>query len=172
MGATGERIQRLMHEIDKITTKTSEGAQVTADPYADLSIGADITKAMARQPGLLGYYVMLAEVAEARRKKLKYMIHCMYEDLDAKVRSIAAQNDEKLTEPALKNRINRNPKMRALYEKYLIASRTAGLLYGYKEAFRQRGEMLRSIGANRRTEQEQSELQTMTARKKRVLKEG
>lgn len=157
------------HKIDPVTTKTTNGISVTADPTADLGIGADISKAMARQPGLLGYYVMLAETAEARRKKLKYMIHCTYEDLDDKYRKLAAQKDEKLTEPALKNRINRNPNMRTLYEKYLKASHTAGLLYGYKEAFRQRGEMLRSIGANRRTEQEQTELQTMTAKKKRVL---
>ena len=161
----------MSHQIDKITSKTTQGISVTSDPSEDLSVGADINKAMARQPALLGYYVMLAETAEARRKKLKYMIHCTYEDLDKKIRSISAQNDEKLTEPALKNRINRNPAMRALYEKYLKASHTAGMLYGYKEAFRQRGEMLRSIGANRRTEQEQTELQTKKAQAKRVREE-
>ena len=159
------------HTIDTITSKTTQGVAVTADPMTDLAIGPDVTKAMARQPGLLGYYVMLAETAEARRKKLKYRIHCMYEDLDEKYRTLASKKEEKLTEPMLKTRINRNPEMRALYVLYLKASHTAGLLYGYKEAFRQRGEMLRSIGANRRTEQEQTELQTMKAKAKRLREE-
>jgi hypothetical protein len=157
--------------IDKIKTETAAGVKVLLDPGEDLRVGNDISKAMAEQPALFAFYGVLAEEAEAKAKKLKYQIHCKEEDLDKHFRERAIKHEERLTEQALKNRINRHSDMRTLYEQYLTAKRTAGLLVVLKEAFRQRAEILRSIGANKRIEVEQGELQTLKSRAQRALKE-
>ena len=160
----------MSHELEKVTTTYgSRKLKVTMDPGADLKIGADLTKAMADQPGLYAFYASLAEEAEGRAKNIKYQLHCKEEDLDKVFRKKAIASGEKFTESGLKNKVNRHPEMRALYEQYLEARRTAGKLTVLKDAFRQRADMLRSIGANRRSEVEQGEFQTLKQKAKRVL---
>jgi len=156
-------------KIGSVEAVTSVGQPVTLDPDADLIIGTDLTKAMSTQAGLFAFYGILAVEAEARAKKAKYRIHCKAEDLDRVFRKKAAGDKTKITEVALKAKINRHSEMRALYEKSLELKRSFGKLNILKEAFKQRAEMLRSIGANNRAEQQQGELATMKSQARRAM---
>lgn len=158
-------------QLAKQTGLLPDGREVTLDPASDLGIGADLNKAMSEQASTFAFYATMSEEAEARAKRIKFKLHCLEEDLDKVIRSNAHIKEEKLTEAAVKNRINRNSKMRALYEQYIAARRTAGLLTVLKKAFEQRAEMLRSIGANRRAEFEQGQLATLKRKATRALNE-
>lgn len=137
----------------------------------DIDIGPDLTRHMSRQPGLFAYYGGIAEAAYQRSKRLKYEIHCLQEDLDGELRRKAKAKGEKLpTETAIKAKINRHPDVRAKFEEYLEAKRVAGMLAILKDAFKQRADMLRSIGAMQRSELDQSDIATLKRKAKHVSK--
>jgi hypothetical protein len=127
------------------------GDPTPVNPDSHLAIGPDLTEAMMRQPGLFAYYAALAEEEYRRGKRIKFKLHCLKEDLDERFRKEATK---RLTERELSNKINKHPKMRLLYEKYVATMRRAGHLKVIKDAFDQRYHMLQSIGANRRKEQD------------------
>lgn len=157
--------------LPKVVGVLPDGREVTVNPGEDLTVGADLNKAMADQASTFAFYAVLSEEAEAKAKSIKFKIHCLEEDLDKVVRKNAIEHEEKLTEAAVKNKINRHSSMRGLYQQYIDARRTAGLLTVLKKAFEQRAEMLRSIGANRRAEFEQGDMKTLQRKAKRVLSE-
>jgi hypothetical protein len=102
-------------------------------------------------------------------KRLKYEIYCLQEDLDYSIRKKeVAKGGKTPTEGAIKARINRHPDVRAKYDEYLEARRVAGMLKVLAGAFEQRADMLRSIGAMRRRELDQSEITTLKDKAKRV----
>lgn len=142
--------------------RTKAGLLVEVTPDADLKIDVnDLTGEMSRQPGLYAYYAALAEESYRRAKRAKFRIHCLEEDLDKKYRA-----EGKVTETQLRNRINRHPQMRALYQKYIDEKRKSGILSVLKEALSQRKDMLQSIGANRR-DRGQLDLATLKAKARR-----
>jgi hypothetical protein len=139
------------------SVKNGAGQDVLVVPDPDLIIREDITKAMKRQAGTFAYYAGLAEEEYRRGKRLKFKLHCLEEELDARYRKEATK---RVTERALSNKIKRHPEMRALYSKYIATMRRAGHLKVLKDAFEQRYHMLQSIGANTRKELD-AELRTL-----------
>lgn len=140
----------------EVRTKTSSGQEVEVRPDEHLAIDVNnLSHEMMRQPALFAYYATLASESYRTAKQVKFKIHCLREDLDAKYRNAPREKGEKpLTETALKIRINQHPKMRILFKRYVDESRKADILRGLKEAFAQRKDMLQSIGANNRKEME------------------
>ena len=155
--------------VEKVEVQTTSGSKDFINPSADLSIGADVTKAMAHQPGLYSYYGEVTEAALARAERAKWKMQCKRDDLDKKYREQAQESQTKTTEGALESRINRNAEVRALQEKWMEYKHSASRLVRFLEACKQRADMLRSIGAYRRAEFEQSEMQTLQNKKRRVL---
>lgn len=161
-------------EYQRVKAKLPSGWS-EVDPTEDITIAGDLkglalSREMARQASLFGFYAWIAEEAYHEAKNIKYLLHCKREDLDAKIRRLAQESGEKLTEKAIEFRINRHPKMRNLYEQYMATRRRAGLLNAYKEAFRQKGDMLRSIGVNNRNEYDTTEMNTLKEKAHEVLK--
>lgn len=140
------------------------GGDLLVSPNGDLVIDESrLSEEMARQPALYVYYATLAEEEYRRAKRIKFRLHCLHEDLDKKYRS-----EKRTTEKDLSNRIKRNPKMRALYERYVATMHRAGQLKVLKDAFEQRKDMLQSIGANKRKEEE-TEIRTLQRKMKEKL---
>jgi hypothetical protein len=139
----------------KVTLAT--GQEVDVDPNAHLAIGPDLTEEMQRQPALFAYYAGLAEEEYRKGKRLKFRIHCLEEDLDARLRKEATK---RFTERELKTRIKSHPKMRKLYDRYVATMRKAGHLKNIKDAFDQRYHLLQSIGARERAEMD-TDLRTL-----------
>lgn len=152
--------------LPKLGAQTPDKIPVVVNPSPDLEIGADLDAEMGQQPGLFAYYGILAEEAKARAKKVKFRIHCLREDLDARIRA----KGEIRTEKAIEAAINRSPKMRALFKLSMDRQREAGFLAVLAKAFDQRKDMLQSMGANRRKEMAQGEMQTLQQKAREKLK--
>lgn len=135
---------------------------IDVEPNADLVIGPDLTTEMKRQPALYAYYAALAEEEYRRGKRIKYKLHCLEEELDAKYRK---ETTKRVTERELSNRIKRHPKMRALYDKYITTMRRSGHLKKLMDALEQKYHMLQSIGAMTRQELN-TELRTLQRKAK------
>lgn len=130
----------------------------------DVEPGRDIDREMHKQPGHVAYYGMLAAAAYARMKRARYQVHCTREDLELAIRDKAKLKQERITDAAVKARVNRHPTMREAYEAEQDAEAEYERLKVIKEAILVKGEMLRSIGAWRREERGQSEMSTLRAR--------
>lgn len=83
--------------------------------------------------------------AQAHRDGLKLKIEELHAALDQQFRAEAATKDGKTTEAGLAQRIKDDADMRGLRDDHLAASRTSDEWSAMKEAFYQRGYMLREL---------------------------
>jgi hypothetical protein len=94
------------------------------------------------------FYIADAHVrAVAKRDALKLEIEELHAALDRNIREQAAKNEEKTTEAGIQQKIKDDPDMRDLKQQLLNASQKADEWGALKEAFYQRGYMLRELVA-------------------------
>ncbi len=122
--------------------------------WDEIKIGNDLNLEMAMQPSLYAFYGSLLAEAKTEVKRAKARVYCFAEDEDRRLRALFKEEGKRYTEASLKARINRSVKMRQLREEAVEAGRKFGHLLELKEVLKQRAEMLRSIGANRRRDVE------------------
>lgn len=125
------------------------------DALPDLRVrSSQLNEAMERQAGLYAYWASLADSALQDQKDVKYRIYCLQEDLDGKLRKQHEKSGTKYTESSLKAEINRDPEFRKLQERYRRRCRVTGQLKVFVESFKQKKDMLQSLGAMTRAERE------------------
>lgn len=130
----------------------------TVDTYSLLEIptqGEDLLDAMSTHAGLMvwmGIAMGDAEISLQLEKESKRRIEAL---LDIQVREDAAAAGEKITEAMVAARIILQPEYDESSASYFKALRKYTILKTIYEAFRQRGEIIRSIAATIRDESRQ-----------------
>lgn len=130
----------------------------TVDTYSLLEIptqGEDLLDAMSTHSGLMvwmGIAMGDAEIALQLEKESKRRVEAL---LDIQVREDAVAAGEKITEAMVAARVILQPEYDEVTTTYFKALRKYTVLKTIYEAFRQRGEIIRSIAATIRDEQRQ-----------------
>lgn len=144
------------------------------DLAADLKINEDdINSSFVEQPSLFAWWATLATMARAKANQLKldmekqedYIKKTLKGELDAEVRKQFELDGVKATESKVENGIYSHPRYTQAMEEYyqlrktfLDADADAAFLESAKEAFNHRKEMLISVGANLRSEWNNSDV--------------
>lgn len=100
---------------------------------------------ISKQPML---YYDIAEAcveASAERDARKEELATVDAELDGKVRMALAKREEKVTEAMVKNAVQTNQEHETAFEAFMKAKTSADLLVAMKDAFGQRGYMLRDL---------------------------
>lgn len=101
--------------------------------------------ALKEQPSLLFQVSEAFESALARRDALKDQVSTVEAEVDVDIRESAAKTKEKVTEPQIKHLIATDHGREQAYKAYAEARALAGRLGALKEAFKERGYMLREM---------------------------
>lgn len=101
--------------------------------------------ALKEQPSLLFQVSEEYETALAQRDSLKDAVATVEANLDVDIREDFEQSKAKLTEPQVKHLIASDPERNRAYKAYAAARERAGKLGALKDAFKERGYMLREM---------------------------
>lgn len=148
----------MKREVGPIQCVSLSGALIEVDPADDLGIDVNtLTEEMTKQPGLYAWYNTLKESASHKadqyRKSLKRERERLYRGVKAKEKWKADSE------------INANKEVLRLEKLEDMWQHRANLLSGIVESFRQRKDMLQSIGKRERDDREgESEVHTMASR--------
>jgi hypothetical protein len=132
--------------VERISRKPVQNT--LADLRSKLSIDKDdLDEALVEQPDLY-YHVADAYVtAVAERDASKLDLEQATAELDEQYRKKAVEEEEKLTEAALRNKIISTPRIQKLEKDLLYLRAEADRWQALKEAFQQRSFMLRELVA-------------------------
>lgn len=100
-----------------------------------------------RQPSLFFDVSEAYVAAAAKRDACKEELASIDAELDAVVRKRLEDNKERITEAAVKNGIQTHADHGPAFDTYMDAKQEADLLFALKEAFQQRGYMLRDLAS-------------------------
>lgn len=101
--------------------------------------------ALKEQPSLLFEVSEAYEAAIAKRDELKDRLAVTEAQLDMDMREDFEAHKEKFTEGQIKSLIQRDPSRRDAYVRYVEAREQAGQLSALRDAFKERGYMLREM---------------------------
>lgn len=118
--------------------------------YADLELGLQIDQdaldeCIQTHSDLFQRVQKACILAESRRDLAKEQLELEEASADERIRSLAYQHDEKITEREVRSQIVLDGKVRAARNKLLQLSREANEWSALKESYRQRSYMLRSM---------------------------
>lgn len=114
-----------------------------------------MNEVLGTHAGLMAWAGVLAADAESDADEFKYLVEIAEADADRQLREVAEAEGEKVTEPLMKHRVNTHPDVVEAQERYFHALRRARTMKNLYEAFKARGEMIRTVSANRRAEKDQ-----------------
>jgi hypothetical protein len=108
----------------------------------------DIDRCLIEQPEY--FYIAAEMVAQAtgRRDTLKLQRDELLAELDQMLRKKAEEDEEKLTETALNNRLKTLPKIKEANRAYIEACRIVDEAAAMKDSYQQRSYMLRELNAS------------------------
>lgn len=157
-------------EVDGTTHETDT---VSEDLFIDEN---NLNDEFVRQAGNFAWYAVLAAEAESYRDKLKFELEVLEADLDKQVREELELRGEKITEKVVSAEILKKQEYRDKKQDLLEAARQLGIMKAVKEGLVQKKDMLISLGANMRNEndsglrilQEKADRTTKSSAAKRV----
>ncbi|MNW28086.1 hypothetical protein D3C74_48980 [compost metagenome] len=142
-----------------VTIKTKNGQSVEYNVGEELKADiADLNEAFLTQPGKFAWWSTLAENAKHQRDSLEATLDKQEAEADYKVRLSLELEGVKVTEAAVKQGIKKDEEYLDALKRYNAAKKTAGILSQVVKAFEQRKEMLISLGANLRKENDNSDI--------------
>lgn len=113
----------------------------------------NLDDAFMSQSGMFAHYSGVAHRAARRYDQIAQQVKLVEARLDQEIRQQAADDGEKITEAAIKNRLLLDPRHRKITERMHDAKAVAGMTKDACESFKQRRDMLIQMGANVREEQ-------------------
>lgn len=124
--------------------KTVERTQL----LADLEIDRDgLDDCLVKQPELFYHVSEAYVIAVAERDEVKLKLDEAIAGLDQQIRRKAAEDDERITEATIQQRIKVAPLIQQLQREHLSVRQEADSWQALKEAFQQRSYMLRELVA-------------------------
>lgn len=105
----------------------------------------DLDTSLMEQPEMFHHVANAFVEASARRDEAKLELEELLAELDQSVRAKALQDDEKLTETALQNRLREMPRVQEAQRRCLATRKEADRWVALKESFQQRSFMLREL---------------------------
>lgn len=126
------------------------GKEYRIDPNEELAIEETMLSAeLARQASKQAWIGVVAAMGRVLESKRKYEVDVVKAELGKEIRQAAAK---KPTEPALKAAVQRHPRHKEAFGRYLQAMELAGKLSALENAFRTRDFDLRELSSRRRGE--------------------
>jgi hypothetical protein len=119
-------------------------------------IGDDLSEEFSRQPSLYAYVAMLSAQAESAWGTSKQETERTKARIDKVVRDRARQNDEKVTESVVYNRVLMNDEVKEAEETEAAYRYQFLVMKAIVQSMDQRAQMLISLGAHLRAEAEQT----------------
>lgn len=107
-----------------------------------------------KQAGKFSWWAVLAENAKVERDCAKERMSLVSAELDAEIRDEWAESGEKITDKKVAAAVERHGRYQETVEAYHEACRVYGVLDVARQAFAQRKDMLVTLAANARQEQE------------------
>ena len=107
--------------------------------------GDDLDTSLMEQPEMYHHVSEQHIFAVATRDHLKLELDELTAELDQEIRQQAAEDDEKLTEGAISNRLKLKPDVKKLTREYLVAKGEAEKWGALKESFSKRSDALKSL---------------------------
>lgn len=124
----------------------------------DLAFGElTVNAAMIKQASLYAFYATQAARADRRMMRAKQAMEIKRSEIASKVRTQAADENEKVTEAAVADAVNAHPQYHEAYNLYVDARFEADLAKQVCEAFRQRKDMIINV-AKRQLEEAKGEV--------------
>lgn len=133
-------------EVDGTTHETDT---VSEDLFVNDS---DLNEEFIKQAGSFAWYAVLCAEAESYRDKLKFELEVLEADLDKQVREEIELRGDKVTEKVVNSEVLRKQEYKDAKEELLEANRRLGIMKAIKEGMVQKKDMLISLGANMRNE--------------------
>lgn len=124
--------------------KTINREQLLADLEIDRE---DLDTCLIKQPELFYHVSEAYVVTVSERDEVKLRLEEAIAELDQQIRRKAAEDDERVTEATIQQRIKAAPRIQQLQREYLSARQAADSWQALKEAFQQRSYMLRELVA-------------------------
>ncbi len=110
----------------------------------------DLANEFEDQPCRFAKYASLCAIMQKKLLDIKREVKELYARTDARVREAAKQAGTKLTETMVENCVVSDPDYVIKQKKESEISLMVDLLSGFKEAFKQRKDMLQQLGADNR----------------------
>lgn len=123
---------------------------ITIDIGADLKIGRDLQRALRENARLLGWYSQLKEHAHIGMKQAAYRAKCREEDVYEQIRD----DNTRMSETQVKNKVHRDPKWRKLTERYMTWRNRFRMLDDICRIMHARNQDLRTLESSERSERE------------------
>lgn len=129
----------------------------------------NLTDEFANQASEYAYFAFLEEEAKADRDELKLRIEIYEASLAKKIRSKHNTDDGKLTDKTVEFAIHRNKKWKLLSKELIAAQYKTRVLTASLKASDQRCQMLISLGAHLRKEQDGTSIITLKKKAKKRM---
>ena len=131
------------------------GSIYDRDISEDLTISREtLNEDCISQSSLYAWYSVLAENARDERDRAKDKINVTDAQLDAQIREELTEAKEKITDKKVEQAVKRHDLYREAVNSHLQACHTFGILVAAQNAFGHRKEMLVTLAANMRREQD------------------
>lgn len=115
--------------------------------------GANINDTFITQSGLMAYYGMLAARAAGQAARFKLRRDAVKAKVASAFRTAAADGNGKMTENALSEKVEKDPRVLEILEAYALAIQVEAETKAAVEALRHRKDMIVQLGVAERDEQ-------------------
>lgn len=105
----------------------------------------ELERELSEQPDLFARVAHMAVLWAGFRDTAKHKLAVVEAEVSALVRQQFADEGSKVTETAVKEEVVQHPNLKNQTRKYLETRREADLWQGYKDAYEQRGRMIRDL---------------------------
>lgn len=132
----------------------------------------NLTEEFANQASEYAYFAFLEEESKADRDELKLRIELYEARLAKRIRKKHNASDGKLTDKAVEHAIHRDEKWKFLSKDLIAANYKTRILTASIKASDQRCQMLISLGAHLRKEQDGTSIITLKKKAKKRMRRG